>query len=462
MPTEITLEPAKSSNATALSGMKEGQPAGATTYNISVSNDLYFGSYGVGKNSIINTFVVAQYDLSSVPLGSQLTKVKVEMKAKANGSLFNGNLEVAFIRDDRFNAMTLSKIDGRWKYRALGGYSGAYTDIWSSGSTSSGGVGVNYDHSLAHGIGSFAQAWSPATTQSITTHSWRIGRLATGGSANTKVYVNLYEAEGSSGNYTKGALIDRSAELAWTDISSASYLTGNAVFIPLSTTLSVDAAKTYISELAIDNADETSVSALRAFYVYGEDTGDHAALYSASGRYMQGFLVRGIGFLSDQEIRDAALSGDGSTFAPPAFTAGQVYTFGSSGYSGGANFTTADQMLIDFQAALDARTSTDQRVAVRMKPAATQSVNQNRRVEGIQSGSTAVRDGLKGLLLTCEFTPPASAVLSSVSVSPSVDAGVGVDQIIDAGVSTSAAVEGDVAVSDRAQLPKILKDVERG
>ena len=460
MPTEITLEPAKSANGRPLSGMKEANPQAFTGFVEGPDTDLNIGSYAVGKSSILNAFVIAHYDTSSIPLGAQLTKVKVEMKASATSSLFTGNLEVAFIQDDRFNQLTRSHIDGRLRYRPLGGYSGAYQELWSNGNTGTGGTSLDYTHSMNEGIGSFAQAWSPSTNQTLTTHAWRLSRLNVGGNANTKISVNLYDAEGSAGNYTKGGLIDQSTELSWTDISS-SFLTGAVSYFSTSTPISVLASKTYISEVAINRASSAN-GTFRAFYAYGADTEDHAALYAEAGRYMQGVVTRGVGWVSDQQIRDVALSGAGSTFAPPAFTLGQVYTFGSSGYSGGSNFTTADQMLADFQAALDARTSTDQWIGVRLKPASSQTSGRFRRIEGIESGSTAVRDGLKGLLLTTEFTPPQSAVIGNVSAQPVIDAELRVSPVIDAEVSVEPVINAEVAVSDESMLPKLLRDVERG
>ena len=460
MPTEITLEPAKSANGRTLSGMKEGNPQLFSGFVEGAATDLNIGSYPVGKSTVPNAFVIAHYDTSSIPLGAQLTKVKVEMKAGATTSLFTGNLEVAFIQDDRFNQLTRSHIDGRLRYRPLAGYVGAYQDLWSNGNTNTGGTAIDYTHSMNDGIGSFAQVWSPGITHTLTTHAWRLSTLVSSGSSDTKIFVNLYEAEGSAGNYTKGGLIDRSTELSWTDIST-SFLTGAVSYFSTSTPITVLATKTYISEVAVNRASSAN-GTLRAFYTYGAGTDDHAALYAEAGRYMQGVVRRGVGWVSDQQIRDVALSGAGSTFAPPAFTSGQVYTFGSSGYSGGTNFTTADQMLTDLQAALDARTSTDQWIGVRLKPSSSQTGSRFRRIEGIESGSTAVRDGLKGLLLTTEFTPPQSAVIGNVSAQPVVDAELRVSPVIDAEVSVEPVIDAEVAVSDESMLPKLLRDVERG
>ena len=170
---------------------------------------------------------------------------------------------------------------------------------------------------------------------------------------------------------------------------------------------------TYISELTFDGG--TGSSSISAGILTTADGSEDNALIVARYNVTPARVLQGFGgytqYLAGARVKDATKQGSGSTFTPPTFASGTVYSFGSVEYNGDANFTEASNFKSDLQAALSARTSTADWTGVRIQDFAGTTDDRRRRFHSSKAG-TATSGSLKGMLLTLTWSLPATVTVT--------------------------------------------------
>jgi hypothetical protein len=418
---ETTLEPAASAN----SDTTVGDAAFTSGTVAGIEWDDSFHQFGRdAEKTAANHGAIQHYDTSGIPLGAHVSGAKVEIKASAADSgAFTAKLDV-LARTTRVDQVTEQVHNAQVIYYPDSGIFPVHA-LWDDARTTGANKNIVMPLNTEHGIGGVAQAWKCDTAPAAgTTFAYHYFYLTRSGSMSaTTVRAKIYEASGTAGNWVKGNLIDNGYPRDADDVntSGGAFRLGTAAGVDPSTGLHVHAngwtptvGQTYISELIFEGG--TGSSSISVGMLTTADGSEDNAVIVARYNVTPPRVLQGFGgytqYLAGARIKDATRQGSGSTFTPPTFSSGTVYSFGSLEYNGDANFTEASNFKADLQAALSARTSTDDWTGVRLQDFAGTTDGRMRRFHSSKAG-TATSGSLKGTLLTLTWSLPATVTVRS-------------------------------------------------
>ena len=408
---EVTLAPATSANA----DTTVGDATYVTSANVAgVESDDATHSFGRDDDKTAeNHGAIQHYDTSSIPLNAEVSRAMIQVKASATESgSFTADVDV-LARSTRNDQVTVQQHDAQALY--LPDYA-VYPaqSLWSDYVMTSPTKFIEMPLNTEFGIGGVSQVWVADTSagSALFAHYWWLKR--TGALSSTTVRTRVYEADGSSGSYVKGDLIDdgvdRDADLITTGGAGFWNELEDTTWVPTTGT-------SYISEITFDGgsgADTVSVG-LRISSSVGsaQNMSVVARTNHTVPRVLQGFGGY-TQYLAASRIVSASKSGTTDSVSSfPAFTSGTVYSFGSSEFSGTSDFTTLTNFKANLQSALDARTSTDHWSAVRVQDATGTTDNRRRQFHSSKSATTT-SGSQKGMLLTVTWSVPSTVSVSSL------------------------------------------------
>lgn len=278
---------------------------------------------------------------------------------------------------------------------------------------------VEREMSVGYGMGNISQAWlcsKSGPCKGFNIRMWRSGTIGVGAT----LQPLLWEACGSGGEWKKdtlvpnqaGVVVDADATLSEVASTNEQFLLGDVS--DLSTFPNVVAGRTYINEVDIVGAGSAG---LIRFDADGSppDTNHNATVY---GRKFTGTTDRDLEgwghytmWENGSDINTAATSGTQDSIAAPTFTSGALHTFGANG--GAFAFDTElPNLKASVQAWSDARETRYDRLAITFKDFDGATDDRFRTYNGAASG-TATRDGLKGMILTIDYTAPVAVIATN-------------------------------------------------
>ena len=432
---ETTFAPAvSSSNSSDKTGdARLGNTSGYSppTWNVAGCD---IGRITAGKTSA-NYGYVAHYDTSAIPTGAKIKKAKLEMRAHSTKTVAT-TIDVDVLGPDpRLNKNNETAVDGRMIYTPETGSHLQGVSLWSNSSkTFSSTPNLKWYQDRRYGVRGYAQAWTannPNGEQLYRSHWMMIRDDNDDWWYHNRFRTNIYEAEGSPGNWRRGALVNEGADRLVYNISTTSFAEyhtwsgGQSLNWPRPVH-----GKTYISELIfmgatgsgyvnvawIPSADGSNENVLTIAqdglnrgdgeeyqsYTYAFDSTHDATVHR-----VQGFADTGVAFKSSAEVANMAGTGtQDSNIAFPSHTANELYTMGHSDYSPSG---TLPNLTSNLQTALSNRSSTSDWIGIRMQDFTTTVANAGRKI-WTSKGTTATRDSLYGLLLTIDWEVDAEIV----------------------------------------------------
>ena len=426
---ETTLAPALSSNSEPNVGDAHFQATdtAAPAWHLSY---LQFGRDLAIKNST-NYGMVAHYDASSIPIGAEVSKAKIEMRASSSDSTATATDIDVLALTERLNQSDSVAFESALCYDPQHGSHPSAVSQWTNGDVSTFTNPRFVAHlDFRHGIVGYAQAWTANNSagQSLDYHWFRVARVGNVSALDTSLRANVYTATGSAGSYRKGTLVDTGVARSLTTLpattEAAWYCEASGNFTPTHGTV-------YITELVLEGETHN----VRSIRFRANHSASHASTenmlslahpgqsgdYPISAKKIQGFY-QGAAWRDAGHIESASVAG--STDADqnlPAFTAGTLYALGDSDYS---TDHTLSNFSSNLQAALSARSSTADWLGLRLQDFTSTASGAWRRIHSSAS-ATATRDSLKGLLITLTWTTPAAISVTSfngtVQVVPQID-----------------------------------------
>ena len=440
---EVVLEPAKSSTGTAIVGEAEFFNSDAVPTVGAGTNQV---GKGVGLDSISDSSgVIAQFDTSSIPLGSVVNKAKFLVKGAAADSI-GTSLDVSV-----HNGESVSQADYRTHAAEQISYKAETGDVppiqlWDDYATaSSSAPHLIWQLDNLNNVGSWGQAWTANNPNSKPSpYQWfKIGRSWSSGAVFTNLSIKIYTAIGIAGSYRKGSLVASSVPRGVNELSTSPawfyFFVGND-FVPQD-------GETYVTELVMSGATYAGKH-LTIYWARGGTPGssDNMSVYAKSGTKLQGFRGTGVNFAKGSEI--ASLGSVGTTdtgVSFPSFSSLTVYSFGSSDYSTSLSLSNFKN---NIQAALNARSLLSDWIAVRIQNFSETTDGAMRQFLA-QESTTATTGSLHGMVLSVDFTEPEldTQILAKEGLSGKIEADSGTERTVSGVASVGPVLDGLVSLN---------------
>lgn len=372
------------------------------SFNLVRGTSISYGTGG-GKSPATRGIVVI-LDTSGIGLGDVIVNdAMIRVRSAVTSAIANNpNIDVLAL-DRRFDIHDEGYINDLLSIRIMEGAFGA--SLWVQNSNV-----ADYTHlftlqpipvpEFPSVVDSIGQSFVCSTSGNVTGIYW--GALTrVGGTGGTHKNL-LYLADGSFRAWGPGALIGETPWAAITDIPAgpSDYFEATS-FSPGNT---VTAGTRYFLEKRFRGSAGATLSfSARAGPYPG--LGENYRIGAQLGKPLDGLHPTMQFLWRAPDLKAAAKAGTGNLVTSPAHTAGTVYVYGTSGYSGVPVFTLTDKLAEDLQIALRARTSLSQRIAIRL--AESTGLTNSRRQINSSSNGTVTAEGLLGVVLTIDWDPPA-------------------------------------------------------
>jgi len=396
---EVSFAPATSANA--------DYHVGDATYVAGEIVDWDDATLRVGRDDAktpVNRGAVAHYDTSSIPLGSTINKVKLEVRSThTNTNSFTADFGYMSL-NSKLDQTTVSYHDAQFIYYPDYAIFPA-ASLWDNGRFSGSNKTIEMPLNIEHGVGSVGQVWTcDVNNQDLQYQYWYLKR--TGSLSSTTVYTNIYEVDGSDGSYTKGTLVnDGSGQARSANLINSSTLTAFYFRPEGDTSWTPTYQQKYLSELVFTGGSgsssisvgilTTADGSVENANVYARQTPTPARVLQGFGGYTQ--------FLSASDIRLASVNATDSISMPSFSTTNTVYRFGSSEYNSETNFTLLPNIKSSVASILGSRSSTSQWLGLRIQDFTGTTNGRERRFQSSRNSSATV-GSLKGPVLTIDYT----------------------------------------------------------
>lgn len=401
----------------------------------SVTLDVGIGS---GKDAV-RYGAVCHFDTGSIPLGAQVDDARFALQASSTQST-SMTADIAVLAlTTRLDSVERQFHDARLIYLPDSSSSVSSTSsLWDLGSTSGGSTpAIAIHENQQDGVNAVSQAWIANTSTSPLRWHWiRVRRLYT--SSDCRLRARVFSAKGSAGSYYKGALL-LDGEL--TDIYEWPFSLAftSRYLAPSRTDWYPTEGEVYITEIELIPGATPAGNIQINWNNSYDGSVQNTTVYAAEGAKIQGFggSWSAPQWESGAAIKNADHAGTIDTVSLPSMTAGNNYSFGSSGYSGATQLTNFKGNL---QTALDNRTSTSQWIGLRMD-SWDSAGGEIRIFHGIAADQTTdTIDGFKGWVLEIDYTLPHRSVSLDGSASSVVElVGSGTSAVPLVGTATSIA-----------------------
>lgn len=411
--------------------------------------------------------MVMHYDTSSIPLGAVANRTLLEMVASANQSGdFTVLIDVLGITARNRPGQVIEQAhEAQFRYFPDKGIFPRDTMWDDENLQGSDTLFLTQYRSLLTGLGPLSQTWIANSTAGLHVHYWRLRR--TGTASGDTVRSNIWTVRGSDGVYFKDTLIDTGDTVTFDSLPTSfasptglqTSLFGGGGGVPLTSGVR------YVSELEwIKDGGDGATTLDAAYGKEPNDAVDNLSVYREGSRVLDGFWGR-TQWLDGLAIEAAPIAGTTDSIAAPGFFVDTLHSFGNAGVApvGYDPDTALPNLLANIQAALDARTSTDQWLAIRfmdfdgVTPGRLRQVYSHRDV-------TTTNGSLRGPVLTIDWdrnilvkatTRAFPAVLASrrsgLSVSARSRAFAAVSATARVGVAVSASTRARPAVTATAR-----------
>lgn len=312
--------------------------------------------------------IVSHFDTGSIPLGAKIDRTRFMLLSSETLSE-SMTIDVSVLDlttrldavDIQFNDVLIVYLPDSADFPATS------VSLWNLGSKIGGSfIRIALHEDQRDGVSSVSQAWTSNASDTPLTLHWIVAK-SEGLTSDARVRARVYTAKGSSGSYYKGAIV---SEGELTDVSAWSVSMTSHTLSPVDENWSPTSGEVYVTEFElIPGASPGSGFLYLAWDVDYDGSVDNQTFYAAPGKKIQGF---GSTWASPQwkspiAIKNADHIGTIDTVTAHNAVEDNPSVFAGVGYS--SSFFT--RMLPNFksnmQLALDARSSTDQWIGLRMQ-----------------------------------------------------------------------------------------------
>ena len=387
-----------------------------------------------GGKSPANEGIGSEHAFPMVPLLSKANKAKVEVYPTSTDIDGGFSLKIGVIGGDaRLREVDRQNHDAQFNYLPDWGVF-PVESMWDEGDLGTGDRVIEHKLSIEHGMGRYGQIFEcDVSGKTLHGHYWNLKRVgsATGSTFRTR----LYTVTGSPGAYYRDTLIDDGIARTCGDITTG----GGSIPNGLLAGQALDLGTLYCAELEIlggSGSDAIQIQTRRN-QANGAFSNSYIEAQLSLGRQLKGFGGHAL-WMDGADFNDVAAMGTEDTITCPDMTSGTLYGFGHADYSG-ANFTVLPNFTAAVQAALDARVSLTDRIAVRFYLDGSWVVDSRQRTWRSSRNASPTTAGEFGMVFTLDFTAPIPQVISLVGSGTSkVElVGSGTSKVAKTGAGTS-------------------------